>query len=157
MSLDLIPYGLPLRSPMATSHAIVADRRGALVRLDDHGTIGWGDLCPMPGWSVQEFESLHDQVDMAGLRLDEDMIGDVLDTLVGAPEARAALAGAAADVLAQEAGLSLAAHLAPEPLERADESWSDVAAPSSSDTGRVRIVGYSIPSCSRYVSYCDAS
>ena len=43
---------------------------------------------------------------------------DVLDTLVGAPEARAALAGAAADVLAQEAGLSLAAHLAPEPLER---------------------------------------
>ncbi len=118
MSLDLIPYDLPLRSPMATSHAIVADRRGALVRLDDHGTIGWGDLCPMPGWSVQEFESLHDQVDMAGLRLDEDMIGDVLDTLVGAPEARAALAGAAADVLAQEAGLSLAAHLAPEPLER---------------------------------------
>ena len=84
MSLDLIPYELPLRSPMATSHAIVANRRGALVRLDDHGTIGWGDLCPMPGWSVQEFESLHDQVDMAGLRLDEDMIGDVLDTLVGA-------------------------------------------------------------------------
>ena len=117
MSLDLIPYDLPLRSPMATSHAIVANRRGALVRLDDHGTIGWGDLCPMPGWSVQEFESLHDQVDMAGLRLDEDMIGDVLDTLVGA-RARAALAGAAADVLAQEAGLSLAAHLAPEPLER---------------------------------------
>ena len=102
MSLDLIPYDLPLRSPMATSHAIVADRRGALVRLDDHGTIGWGDLCPMPGWSVQEFESLHDQVDMAGLRLDEDMIGDVLDTLVGAPEARAALAGAAADVLAKK-------------------------------------------------------
>lgn len=118
MSLRLLPYELALRSPMATSHAIVADRKGALVRLDDHGTIGWGDLCPMPGWSAQEFESLHDQVDMAGLRLHEDMIGDVLDTLAGAPEARAALAGAAADVLAQEAGLPLAAHLALEPLER---------------------------------------
>ena len=96
MSLDLIPYELPLRSPMATSHAIVANRRGALVRLDDHGTIGWGDLCPMPGWSVQEFESLHDQVDMAGLRLDEDMIGDVLDGLAkhgpdGNAEAEAAV------------------------------------------------------------------
>ena len=39
MSLDLIPYDLPLRSPMATSHAIVANRRGALERLDDPRTV----------------------------------------------------------------------------------------------------------------------
>ena len=79
MSLDLIPYELPLRSPMATSHAIVANRRGALVRLDDHGTIGWGDLCPMPGWSVQEFESLHDQVDMAVRRSITTAVGEAIN------------------------------------------------------------------------------
>ncbi|MEO0494754.1 MAG: o-succinylbenzoate synthase [Actinomycetota bacterium] len=118
MSLELIPYELALRSPMATSHAIVAERTGSLVRLSEGGTVGWGDLCPMPGWSAHDLATLRDRVDLAGLRLEEDMVADVLGLLAAAPEARAAVAGAAADVLAQEAGLPLAAHLAPDPLER---------------------------------------
>ncbi|MEM8706018.1 MAG: o-succinylbenzoate synthase [Actinomycetota bacterium] len=118
MSFRLLPYELALRSPMATSHAIVADRQGALVRIDEQGTVGWGDLCPMPGWSAHDYETLRDHVDLAGVRLDGDLVGDVLDSLAAVPEARAAVAGAAVDVLAQEAGVSLAAHLAADPLDR---------------------------------------
>ncbi len=105
----IVPYELGLRSPMATAHAIVDRRRGALVRLADGDLVGWGDLCPMPGWSTHELDVLLEVLDA------EDV---TLDGLGPWPEARAALAGAAHDLAAQRAGRSLAAHLAADPLDR---------------------------------------
>ncbi|MEM9465468.1 MAG: enolase C-terminal domain-like protein [Actinomycetota bacterium] len=117
MSFDLVPYDLALRSPMATAHRIVGERRGALLQLVDGDVIGWGDACPMPGWSSHDIDALIGHLTVAAARFD-GAIDDALDHLEAVPEARAALAGAAHDVTAQRAGLPLAAHLAAAPLER---------------------------------------
>ena len=117
MTFDVLPYDLPLRSPMATAHRIVAERRGALLRLTDGEVVGWGDACPMPGWSAADIDTLVGHLTVAAARGDGD-VDDVLDHLEAVPEARAALSGAVHDVVAQRSGLPLAAHLATAPLER---------------------------------------
>lgn len=110
---DLLPYELTLRSPMATAHAIVERRRGLLLGLGDGEHTGWGDLCPMPGWSTHAIDELLDEL-VEVLFSDEPSP----ERLEPWPEARAGFVGALYDLAAQEAGRSLAAHLAPEPLER---------------------------------------
>lgn len=107
--ITLVPYELGLRSPMATAHSIVDRREGALLRFDDGEVTGWGDLCPMPGWSPEQLPTLLDVLSLEGVTADD------LDRW---PEARAALVGALHDVAAQRAGRSLAAKLAADPLER---------------------------------------
>ncbi|MEM9203150.1 MAG: o-succinylbenzoate synthase [Actinomycetota bacterium] len=113
MRIDLFPYSLPLRSPMATAHRVVTERNGALLRLTDTDTdvVGWGDACPMPGWSSHDLSTvlqhLDDVVDVAA----------ALPLLESVPEARAALAGAMADLDARRTGVSLAKHLGDAPLE----------------------------------------
>jgi o-succinylbenzoate synthase len=117
MNVDILPYELGLRSPMATAHRIVGDRRGALVRLADGELNGWGDLCPMPGWSSVDLDAALARLDDVGPNVGDDS-SQVLDHLASMPEARAAFAGAVHDIAAQRAGVPLAAHLAEAPLER---------------------------------------
>ncbi len=117
MTVDVLPYDLALRSPMATAHRIVAERRGALVRLLDGEVVGWGDTCPMPGWSTHDLDTLVAHLTVATAQTDGD-VDAALEQLEAVPEARAALAGAAADIAAQRAGLPLAAQLAASPLDR---------------------------------------
>ena len=120
MSIDVLPYELALRSPMATAHRIVAERRGALLHLADGDVTGWGDVCPMPGWSVHDADTVISGLSDVAARADDPASDrpSLLAELDAMPEARAALAGAALDIDAQRAGVPLCAHLADAPLER---------------------------------------
>ena len=129
MSAAILPYEVALRSPMATAHRIVAERRGALIRLTDDEAWGWGDVCPMPGWSAHDIDELTARLAAATAAFDggfgdrgapafDGDVAQALARLEPLPEARAGLAGAAHDLAAQRCGLPLAAHLAPAPLDR---------------------------------------
>ena len=117
MSIEIFPYELALRSPMATAHRIVGERRGALLRYTDGGLTGWGDVCPMPGWSTHEVDHLVAALADVASRFGGD-IDRALAELDPMPEARAALAGAAFDVAAQRAGVGLGVHLDAEATDR---------------------------------------
>lgn len=112
--LKLEPYELGMRSTFLTSAISVRERRGTLVRLAEQDRVGWGDVCPMPGWSQHSLEELSGELRLAADRLRVDLVPDVLDTLDAFPEARAGLAGAVADLFAQQAGVALCRHLNPD-------------------------------------------
>ncbi len=49
------PYRLGLRSPIATAHGLLTERRGFLVELsDESGGVGWGDACPIAGFNMED-------------------------------------------------------------------------------------------------------
>ena len=120
MRAELHPFRLPLRAPLLTGGVSVRFRAGFLVSLSADGLVGWGEASPLPGWSrtsVLDTEAaLRRTLDgiaaageaaLGGL-LDLD---NLLDGLTDAPHARAAVAGAWADLRAQRAGRPLAAEL----------------------------------------------
>ena len=48
------PYRLGLRSPIATAHGMLTERRGFLVELTgESGQVGWGDACPIDGFGME--------------------------------------------------------------------------------------------------------
>lgn len=118
MSIELAPYDLPLVTPIETSYRTIETRRGVLVSVGESGRTGWGDACPMDGWSAQPLDEVRKHLERAGTRLESDLLADVLDLLGLVPEARAALAGAAHDLWAQRAGVPLAALLDDAAVDR---------------------------------------
>ncbi len=113
MIIDLHPYRLPLHSALTTAHGTVEARDGVLVSVSDGQHVGWGDAAPMPGWSdgtLDEVTASLAAVAAAG----EIEVDTVLESLETRPEARAALAGAFADLTARRRGMSLARSLDPD-------------------------------------------
>ena len=113
MTFGLHPYSLGLRSPLATAHRIVEEREGALVSYRDDGITGWGDVCPMPGWSTHGLSRLVDELERA-IAEHEDP-SELSTRLFGYREASAAVVGSALDVEAQRRGVPLATALTMEP------------------------------------------
>lgn len=120
LRVELRPFRLALRAPIVIGGIPVRFRAGFLVGISTHGLTGWGEASPLPGWSrtsLHETEAalrgVVDRLDAAGTRDagTEEMLGDLLAGL-DEPHARAAVAGAWADLQAQRAGRTLAAHLA---------------------------------------------
>ena len=111
----LRPFRLALRSPLVTGGVSVRVRAGFLVSLTADGLTGWGEASPLPGWSrntlLQTEAALRpavEAIESGG----QDAVDSAIDSLGGAPHARAAVAGAWADLQARRAGRPLAAHLA---------------------------------------------
>lgn len=105
MTVTLRPYRLPLAAPLRLAFGTVAHRDGVLLRLeDDAGRIGWGDACPLPGFSP---DTLGEAV--AALERWRET-GDETDL---PPSAQAALDGARLDLDAQARGVALAEALRP--------------------------------------------
>lgn len=129
MTFRLAPYRLPLARPLTTAYGSIHERRGALVAVGAGRLVGWGDTSPMPGWSPHTLDEVRGRLNEAGARLGSDPIDDVLHTLEPMPEARAALAGAALDLAAQQAGSPLAVHLDEAAVERVRVNASLGAAP----------------------------
>ena len=122
--LDVYPYSLPLRSPFLTTNGVVTHRVGMLVSLDDGDIRGWGDLCPMPGWSsVTSSEAGGALTSLVG-SLSSDRLDEVVRSLSG--EVRAAVVGARIDLDAQRHGCSVAAWLG-QTSERQSEPADTIA------------------------------
>ena len=139
MSFDLAPYELPLVSPMVTSYRSIGSRRGALVSLSERGLTGWGDACPMVGWSRHSLDEVTGHLSVAAEQLGSELLDDVLDMLAVVPEARAALAGAAHDLAGQRAGVPLAALLDDTAVERVRVNASIGSAPTPRAVGEASL------------------
>ncbi len=113
MIIELQNYRLTLRRPLRTARGEMTSREGVLLSLSDGEHVGWGEAAPVPGWSAHDLDSVTAALaaSAAGLELD---IGEVLDSLERVPEARAALAGATADLAARRRGLPLSHCLDPD-------------------------------------------
>ena len=112
------PYRLPLRQPWITARGGFAVREGWLVRLvTDSGLIGYGDCAPLPQAGTENMDSAVACLSgwaavLPGLPL-EVALGRIYAGAVGAPAACCSLETALLDLLAQQAGLSLARWLNP--------------------------------------------
>ncbi len=118
LTVDTRPYELALRTPLRTAHGEIARRSGLLVSVSDGEHTGWGEAAPVPGWSAHDLDTVCEALAAAvGERIDAAGLEVALDRLSAVPEARAALAGATADLRAQQTGLPLAVWLARQATE----------------------------------------
>ena len=114
---ELRPFRLELKSPLVTGRISVRHRAGFLVALTSEDLTGWGEATPLPGWSrntVLQTEALLRRALESVGHLEEGAVEAALAAVGDAPHARAAMAGARADLQARRAGRTLAAHLARE-------------------------------------------
>ena len=105
------PFRLALRSPFVTGTVSVRYRAGFLVSLTSEGHTGWGEASPLPGWSRNTLLQTESALRPALQAIDSGREGAVeaaIESLTQAPHARAAVAGAWADLRARRAGLPLA-------------------------------------------------
>ena len=114
MRTEIHPFRLALRSPFVTGGVSVRFRSGFLVSITAGGHTGWGEASPLPGWSrnslLQTETALRPALEAIGTDA-ESAVAAVIASLEHAPHARAAVAGAWADLQARQAGKTLAAHL----------------------------------------------
>ena len=114
MRTEIHPFRLALRSPFVTGGVSVRFRSGFLVSITAGGHTGWGEASPLPGWSrnslLQTETALRPALEAIGTDAESAVVA-VIASLEHAPHARAAVAGAWADLQARQAGTTLAAHL----------------------------------------------
>ena len=114
MHAELHPFRLALRNPLVTGGVSIRFRAGFLVSLHADGLTGWGEASPLPGWSRNTLLETEAALRRASAMLEQRGVDPdtVFGALPDAPYARAGVAGAWADLEAQRAGRTLAAHLA---------------------------------------------
>ena len=121
MRVDIQPFRLPLVEPLRTARGTITHRDGLLFGLGDGHATGWGEATPMPGWSSHAIGTASDSLAAASAVLeliadaDDPRVEELLDDLEEVPHARAALAGALADLRARRLGVPIAATLADAP------------------------------------------
>lgn len=78
-------YRLPLAEPLTLAGRVVQERRGVLVRIDsDSGASGWGDVAPLPAFSLESLEDA--ETELTALR--EMLRGAELHSFGCDPESR---------------------------------------------------------------------
>ncbi len=117
LTADVRPFRLPLRSVLSTGRGHTRHRSGLLLGISDGTHTGWGEATPMLGWSPASVDST--AASLAAVSAAVSMVDDpsdprldhLLDDLERAPHARAAMAGALADLTARRQGTTIAAAL----------------------------------------------
>jgi o-succinylbenzoate synthase len=115
-SVGLRAFRLPLHHPLSTAHGPISERHGFLVRAEDsQGRVGLGEATPLPEFGTESYaESERALSGAARALLDGSPAIDALAAVEGscrrAPNARAALECAIADLDAQRRGSSLGAY-----------------------------------------------
>ena len=117
LAAELRDYRLGLVSPLVTAHGVVDHRDGVLFSISDGTNVGWGEAAPMPGWSRESLDDTKTVLVSIAPRLaemdsiDDPRFGTLLTELEARPHARAAVAGAALDLLARSHKVSIASLL----------------------------------------------
>ncbi len=111
------PFRLPLRHIFTTRRTTTDHRDGLLFSISDGVETGWGEATPMPGWSRESVESTAAALVVVTAAVSviesasDPRLDRLLDDLDATPHARAAAAGAIADLRARRVGVPLAAML----------------------------------------------
>ncbi len=67
VSLSLAEYSLPLTRPLPGAGVSISARKGLLVGFEsDCGHVGWGDVAPLPGFSVETLDDARQQLEGDG-------------------------------------------------------------------------------------------
>lgn len=117
LTVELRDYRLGLVSPLVTAHRVVNHREGVLFSISDGTHVGWGEAAPMPGWSRESLSDCKMTLESAASRLaqcdsiDDPRFGALIAELEARPHARAAVAGAAFDLLARSHEVGIASLL----------------------------------------------
>jgi len=119
LAADIRAFRLPLRGVLSTGRGHTRHRSGLLLGLGDGTHTGWGEATPILGWSPVSVDSAAASLAAVATAISmidnpsDERLDHLLDDLDRAPHARAALAGALADLRARRAGITLAAALNP--------------------------------------------
>ncbi|MCE5181467.1 MAG: o-succinylbenzoate synthase [Betaproteobacteria bacterium] len=109
---------MPLRQPWVSASGGFAVREGRLIKLEtDAGLIGYGDCAPLPQAGTENLECADSRLaawakELPGMS-PEAALNQLGAATAGAPAARCGIETAVLDLLAQQAGLSLARWLNP--------------------------------------------
>jgi len=144
---SVTPIGLALAVPLVTAHGTLRVREGALLSLTTaSGATGWGEALPLPGFGLETAAEAVRALERIAAGLvgyapaDLDAALDAaLPLAKGARSAQAAADAALHDLAAQEAGVAVAALLAPARHERVAVSaliGGDDADAAAADAGR---------------------
>ncbi|MFQ5571900.1 MAG: o-succinylbenzoate synthase, partial [Rhodothermales bacterium] len=150
----LYRYSVPLVTPLALKGETLDRREGWLVRLEsDTGTVGWGEVSPLPGFSRETLEGVQQQlVSLQGAFVGRPVetgwsepdgrFAREVDALALVPSVRFGLELAAWNLLAAAQGIPLPALITPQPcatvsvnalLTGAEEDVLDTARRLSAD------------------------
>lgn len=76
-STGISSWSLPLKQPLLLERSRISVRKGLLIRLTDQtGRIGWGDIAPLPGFSVESIEQAIGELRLLGRELSECELSD---------------------------------------------------------------------------------
>ncbi len=137
LSTELRDYRLGLVSPLVTAHGVFRHRAGVLISISDGTHVGWGEAAPLPGWSRESLSDCKMTLESATSRLahldsvDDPRLAAILAELEARPHARAALAGAAFDLLARRHRVSVASLLQAHPRLGSTSPVSSAAEPEA--------------------------
>lgn len=109
VSVRIADSRLPLTAPMTTAAGTTDIRHTVLYGLTEAGVTGWGEVAPLPGWSPQTLASCRAVLPTAMPATEIDLEPVLSERTL---PARAGVIGAALDLRARQAGLSLRHHLA---------------------------------------------
>ncbi|MEA2001547.1 MAG: enolase C-terminal domain-like protein [Actinomycetota bacterium] len=96
---------LPMNRTFVSARSVLRTRRLVLVKLEAKGHVGWGEVAPVPGHSIEDFSAVWSGIQTAATEL----LASHRISIEG--PAAAAILQATADVAARAAGLPLSRHL----------------------------------------------
>ena len=126
-SISLYRYCLPLVRPLPLKEQVITERGGFILALtDDYGDTSYGEIAPLPGFSVETLEDTQAQAVALlercprGTNLEDlpEMQGDTAAWHALAPSLRCGLSMALQDYWAREEGAKLYQYLCAFPRKR---------------------------------------
>ena len=118
MSLQILKYSLPFKKPFATSKGEYVLREGYLLRFEKDEVVAYGDVAPLPGFSVETIDDVEHQLKENKHRLtallsgtDRSLILNELEKLALFPSLEFGFDTLLIDYLSQKEKLSFSAYL----------------------------------------------
>ncbi len=109
VGVEVVDARMPLHTPMTTAGGTTKVRQTVLYALSEAGITGWGEAAPLPGWSPETLAACRAVLPRAVPAAELDLEPVLSERTL---PARAAVTGAALDLRARQAGVSLRHHLA---------------------------------------------
>jgi O-succinylbenzoate synthase len=125
---DIFRYRLSLNRPLVLRGQTLTYREGFVIRLtDDNGTVGWGEIAPLPGFNSESPENALAATEALAFAVKNDAVPNHLEELSGAfadwighrklpPSVQCGFESAVLNLIARQRGCTLARLISDTPL-----------------------------------------